>query len=116
MVVGRCLAICSKALSVNTQTPQEPGPTHKVLSGPLSSFPIENIEESKSTIIDSGSQYMSNPVLFLSQAQVGGILLGLRRLSFSELHRTLWDNPMISILALRRRNLAPSHGCELRDE
>ena len=102
MVVGwRYLAICSKVLSVNTQTSQERlGPAHKVLSGPLSSFPIESIEKSKSTIIDSGSQYMSNPVLFLSEARVR-MLLGLHRLPFSELHGTLWDNLRISILALR---------------
>lgn len=84
MVVGwRYLAICSKVLSVNTQTSKEPlGPAHKVLSGPLSSFPIESIEKSKSTIIDSGSQYMSNPVLFLSEARVR-MLLGLHRLRHS---------------------------------
>ena len=87
----------------------------KVLSGPLSSFPIESIEKSKSTIIDSGSQYMSNPVLFLSEARVR-MLLGLHRLSFSELHGTLWDNLRISMLALRWRNLAPGHGGELCHE
>ena len=39
-----------KVWSVNTQTFQEPRePDRKVLSGPLSSFPIENIEKSKLT-------------------------------------------------------------------